>query len=42
MAGCRWLWVTNEPVGGSDKPSERTALWSPDAMTPAVAAEGDR
>ncbi len=29
MAGCRWLWVTSEPVGGSDKPSERTALWGP-------------
>ena len=23
----RWLWVTNEPAGGSKKPSEQTALW---------------
>ena len=23
----RWLWVTSEPAGGSDTPSERTALW---------------
>ena len=29
MGGYRWLWVTNEPVGGSVTPSERTALWGP-------------
>jgi hypothetical protein len=25
----RWLWVTSEPSGGSQKPSEDTALWGP-------------
>jgi hypothetical protein len=25
----RWLWVTSEPVGGSNQPSEDTALWGP-------------
>jgi Anti-sigma-K factor rskA len=29
MGGYRWIWVTNEPVGGSETPSERTALWGP-------------
>jgi hypothetical protein len=29
MRGYRWLWVTNEPAGGSVKPSEQTALWGP-------------
>ena len=29
MGGYRWIWVTNEPAGGSEKPSERTALWGP-------------
>jgi hypothetical protein len=29
MGGYRWLWVTNEPTGGSKTPSERTALWGP-------------
>jgi hypothetical protein len=25
----RWLWVTSEPVGGSQQPSGDTALWGP-------------
>jgi hypothetical protein len=25
----RWIWVTNEPTGGSEAPSKRTALWGP-------------
>jgi hypothetical protein len=29
MGGYRWIWVTNEPAGGSETPSERTALWGP-------------
>jgi hypothetical protein len=29
MGGYRWIWVTNEPSGGSATPSERTALWGP-------------
>ena len=29
IGGYRWLWVTNEPIGGSETPSERTALWGP-------------
>ena len=29
MGGYRWLWVTNEPAGGSKTPSEQTALWGP-------------
>ena len=29
MGGYRWLWVTNEPAGGSVTPSEQTALWGP-------------
>ena len=42
MGGYRWLWVTSEPVGGSDKPSEQHGALGSDALTPAVAAEGDR
>ena len=29
LGGYRWIWVTNEPAGGSETPSERTALWGP-------------
>ena len=29
LGGYRWIWVTNEPAGGSGTPSERTALWGP-------------
>jgi hypothetical protein len=29
IGGYRWIWVTNEPTGGSETPSERTALWGP-------------
>jgi anti-sigma-K factor RskA len=29
LGGYRWIWVTNEPAGGSATPSERTALWGP-------------
>jgi hypothetical protein len=29
MGGYRWIWVTNEPAGGSKTPSTRTALWGP-------------
>jgi hypothetical protein len=29
VSSYRWLWVTSEPVGGSNQPSEDTALWGP-------------
>ena len=27
LGAYKWLWVTNEPAGGSSQPSNRTALW---------------